>query len=382
MKFFIPRGFTFNHAESEQFDLSKLKPLTTNQLLILSQVTQRFAPSGIELVRFTNSGTEANTMALGAAVAFTGRKTILTFSNGYHGGTLTFHSPPSKTNVNLPHDFVVAPFNDIEGTRQILSSIPKDTLAAIIVEPVQGSGGCIVGTKYFLQFLNEEAHRLGALFIVDEVMTSRLSYHGYSAELGLRPDLVTIGKWVGGGMTFGAFGGRKDGVVMCMFDPRGGVLSHSGTFNNNIVTMAAGCAGMDIYTKEEVKRLNALGEDLKSSIEALIKKHGISEHKPSNKTESNELESPFTGQADEPSETRDESPRMSISGKGSMLAIHFSGESGNSLLALFWHHMLENGIYLAPRGFMALNMELKQKHVDAFVAATEEFVVKFKQALV
>jgi glutamate-1-semialdehyde 2,1-aminomutase len=146
--------------------------------------------------------------------------------------------------------------------------------------------------------------------------------------------------------------------------------------------MAAGCVGMDIYTKEEVTRLNALGECLKSSIEAVIKKHSIAESKPSTDTEMEELESPFTGRAQEPNEMPDQNPRMSISGKGSMLAIHFSGESGNSLLALFWHHMLDNGIYLAARGFMALNLELNQKHVDAFVAATDAFVVKFRQALV
>jgi glutamate-1-semialdehyde 2,1-aminomutase len=213
-------------------------------LLTLSQVTQRFSPSGVELIRFTNSGTEANTMALAAAVAFTNRNKILAFSNGYHGGTLTFHSGPSRRpSVNLPHDFIVAPFNDITETKTIISKLPKDTLAAIIVEPIQGNGGCIVGTKQFLHFLNQEAHRLGALFIVDEVMTSRLSYHGYSHELGLRPDLITLGKWIGGGMTFGAFGGRKVGGVMSMFDPRNGVLSHSGTFNNNAVTMAAGLWG-------------------------------------------------------------------------------------------------------------------------------------------
>jgi len=163
-------------------------------------------------------------------------------------------------------------------------------------------------------------------------------------------------------MTFGAFGGPKSGGIMRMFDPRSGVLSHSGTFNNNIVTMAAGIAGMDIYTKEEVERLNALGEKLKTSIEAVIKKHGISTPEPSTSTETQSL--------------------MSISGKGSMLAIHFSGEQAKSLLKLFWHYMLKNSIYVAPRGFMALNLELTQQHVDAFVVATELFILKYKHFFV
>jgi glutamate-1-semialdehyde 2,1-aminomutase len=333
-------------------------------------------------------------MALAGAVAFTGRKKVLVFRNGYHGGTLSFPSTLSEINVNLPHDFVIAPYNDIEGTRSVLSTLPKESLAAILVEPIQGSGGCIVGNKDFLQYLNRTAHQLGALFIVDEVMTSRLSYWGLSSELGLQPDLITLGKWVGGGMTFGAFGGRRDGGIMGMFDPRNGVLSHSGTFNNNIVTMAAGCAGMDIYTEDEVVRLSALGETLKSSVESVFEKHGITGPKKEVRCpKKNEDESPFTG-------TQSSSPQtgisveslslpengkgnvgMWISGQGSMLNIHFSGESEKSLRGLFWHHMLENGIYLAQRGFIALNLELTEAYVEKFVLAVEGFVGKYRGAL-
>jgi glutamate-1-semialdehyde 2,1-aminomutase len=332
-------------------------------------------------------------MAIAAAVAFTNRKKVLAFTNAYHGGTLSFPHPISPTNVNLPHDFILAPYNDIQETRSIIAGLPRDSLAAIIVEPVQGSGGCIIGKKEFLQYLNTTAHSLGALFIVDEVMTSRLAYRGLSSELGLKPDLVTLGKWVGGGMTFGAFGGRRDGP-MAMFDPRGGVLSHSGTFNNNITTMAAGCAGLDIYTEDEVLRLNALGEALKAGIEKTLSKYELA---PPVKKEpcpiKNELESPFTGtQSQYPdkeisveslslAEKKDGATSMWVTGHGSMVAIHFAGESENSLLALFWHHMLDNGIYLAQRGFVALNLELTEKHVEKFVAAVDGFVGKYRQAL-
>jgi glutamate-1-semialdehyde 2,1-aminomutase len=330
-------------------------------------------------------------MAIAGAIAFTGRKKILAFKNAYHGGTLSFPATLSATNVNLPHDLILAPYNDITGTESIISSLPKDSLAAIIVEAVQGSGGCIVGTKEFLQFLNTTAHKLGALFIVDEVMTSRLSYHGYSSELGLNPDLVTLGKWVGGGMTFGAFGGRRDGGVMSMFDPRKGILSHAGTFNNNVITMAAGCAGIDIYNEDAVKRLNSLGESLKSGLEAILAKHGIKQQvKKSPCPQKNELESPFTGtQSERPSNgitveslSLEEKSGMWISGKGSMLCVHFSGESENSLKALFWHHMLDHGIYLAPRGFMGLNIELKEEHITKFLEAADKFVGRYQQALV
>ncbi|KAH8687572.1 putative glutamate-1-semialdehyde 2,1-aminomutase [Tricladium varicosporioides] len=353
------------------------------------KVKKRFSPSGIELVRFTNSGTEANTMAIAAACAFTGRKKIVVFSNGYHGGTLYFPHNLSHVNVNLPHEFVICPYNDIEGTKKLIASLPKNSLAAIMVELIQGSGGCIIGTNEFLHYLNKAAHALGALFLVDEVMTSRLAYHGLSHSLGLKPDLVSLGKWIGGGMSFGAFGGRKDRGVMSMFDPRNGVLSHSGTFNNNIVTMAAGCAGMDIYNENQVRTLNSLGEKLKTGVEHILLKYGISpqqngisKKKGVSDTEKLELESPFTGLSISSEKETEKKAKMWISGQGSMLCVHFSGESEKSLKGLFWHHMLENGIYVAPRGFMGLNLELEEIHIEQYIEAVEKFVGRHKGALI
>ncbi|CAG8982338.1 hypothetical protein HYALB_00005340 [Hymenoscyphus albidus] len=321
------------------------------------KVTKRFSPSGLEVVRFTNSGTEANTMALAAAKVATGRSQILAFKNGYHGGTIYFPTSQHTANVNLPHSFVLAPYNDIPATREIIAQIPKGSLAAIIVEPLQGSGGSIPGTKEFLLYLNRTAHQLGALFIVDEVMTSRLSYHGLSHSLGLTPDLVTLGKWVAGGMTFGAFGGRREGGIMSLFDPRNNILSHSGTFNNNIITMAAGCVGMDIYNEEQLQRLNKLGETLKSSVTSTLEKHGITV-------------------------TEGAKPKMYVTGLGSMLGIHFSGAQEKMLGTLFWHHMLECGIYFAARGYIALNIELDTRHIEKFVEGVESFIGSYKGCLV
>ncbi|KAL2072921.1 hypothetical protein VTL71DRAFT_10245 [Oculimacula yallundae] len=351
------------------------------------KVTQRFSPSGIELVRFTNSGTEANTMALAAATAFTKRKKILVFKNGYHGGTLSFPESLSPVNTNLPHDFVIAPYNDIEGTTSVLSFIPPGSLAAIIVEGIQGSGGCVVGDPRFLHFLNTTAKALGALFIMDEVMTSRLAYNGLSASLGLNPDLVTLGKWVGGGMTFGAFGGRKD--VMSMFDPRIGVLGHSGTFNNNAITMAAGCCGLDMYTEAEVNRLNALGDELRQNIKDLLVEYGIRVLKAGSRSipltaEKSELECPFFGiipSGKRVSSSQLQKNSMGVTGQGSMLAIHLYGPSENTLKSLLWHHMLDHGIYIAQRGFIALNLELNMEHVAKFTEATRDFIVKYQDAL-
>ena len=330
-------------------------------------------------------------MAIATAVAFTRRKKILVFKNGYHGGTLYFSSTLAEINTNLPHEFVIAPYNDIKRTQSIISKLPGESLAGILVEPIQGSAGCIVGDPKFLHYLNTTAHELGALFIVDEVMTSRLSYNGLSAALDLTPDLVTLGKWVGGGMTFGAFGGRKNGP-MEMFDPRKGVLSHSGTFNNNVITMAAGCAGMKIYTDAEIQRLNDLGKKLKTGVESILSKNNISRTKPDQSLSLQiDLESLSNGPSPliiEPEgfdfqslTLSEEDPGMWISGQGSMLCIHFSGESKNNLQPLFWHHLIENGIYIAQRGFIALNLELKDNHVETFLKVFEEFVLKYKRVL-
>jgi glutamate-1-semialdehyde 2,1-aminomutase len=331
-------------------------------------------------------------MAIATALAFTGRQKVLVFSNGYHGGTLSFPASHSTTqlSVNLPHDFIIAPYNSISGTKAILDTIPAETLAAILVEPVQGSGGCIPGSQEFLQYLETSARTLGAIFIVDEVMTSRLAASGLSSELGLTPDLITLGKWVGGGMTFGAFGGRKD--IMSLYDPRNSRLTHSGTFNNNIVTMAAGVAGIDIFNDVQVARLNALGDKLRSGIQDVLERNriGARKFKPLC-PERFELESPFTGTTASPpssshsnaSKDKDKtlSPRMSVTGYGSMLCVHFDGDSEKSLRALFWHHMLEEDIYLAPRGFIALNMEIGEADVEKFVAAVERFIGKYRGAL-
>lgn len=236
-------------------------------------VCERFTPT-MELVRFTNSGTEANMMAIATAIAWTGRNKILVFRGGYHGATLAFRVPPKLSatkSVNLPHEWVVGTYNDIAQTEQVLSALSPESLAAILVEPMLGNAGAIPGSLPFLQFLRSYASSHGALLIFDEVMTSRLSYRGLGYKLGIKPDLMTLGKWVGGGMSFGAFGGRRD--IMEMYDPtKSGGLAHAGTFNNNVISMAAGCAGCKVLDEETTNRLNDLGELLKEMVTDAIEK--------------------------------------------------------------------------------------------------------------
>lgn len=201
----------------------------TREVVFAEAVTKRF---DLDLVRFTNSGTEANMMALVAARCFIKRKKIMPMEGGYHGGTLYFTHGASP--VNAPFDCVLAHFNDIGKTRALIAQYADD-LAAVILEPMLGGGGCLPATPEFLAMLREETARRGVVLIFDEVMSSRLHPNGLSAQYGIQPDLKTLGKYIGGGMSFGAFGGKR--AIMEQFDPsRPNALPHAGTFNNNTLT--------------------------------------------------------------------------------------------------------------------------------------------------
>ena len=218
----------------------------------------------MELVRFTNSGTEANLMALALALHHTGRREILTFKGGYHGGVLAFGGgQPSP--VTVPHAFVLGDYNDTDATRALIRE-HADTLGAILVEPMLGSGGCIAGSREFLLMLREEATTAGALLIFDEIMTSRLGPQGVGGLEQITPELMTVGKYLAGGMSFGAFGGRRD--LMSAYDPtRAGSLFHAGTFNNNVLSMSAGIAGLSrVLTDEALTALNARGDRLRNDL--------------------------------------------------------------------------------------------------------------------
>ncbi len=262
-------------------------------------------------------------------------------------------------------------YNDVEGTEALVRSLPPDSLAAIVVEPMQGSGGCYAGTLDFLQCLRRLADETGALLVFDEVMTSRLGYHGLGAQTGVTPDLMTLGKWVGGGMSFGAFGGRRD--IMALYDPRSpGSLEHPGTFNNNVFTMTAGVVGCGLLTPDKVDALNNLGDSMRRQIEAVLEKRGILGVLPTSPILDDNMHS-----ADHPQHP----PKMFVKGVGSLMAIHFAGPDRDLLQGLFYHHMLARGIYMAQRGFIALNIMLTEEHVAQFVQAVEAFCDTFESAL-
>src|SRR6201998_1516356 len=161
----------------------------------------------IELVRFTNSGTEANLMAVSAARAITGRPKILVFTGGYHGGVFYFRGHGSP--LNAPFEYLLGQYNDLQSVEALVRP-HRAELAAIRVEPMQGTTGCVPAERSFLAGLRALANDTGPLLIFDEVMTSRLAPGGLQQAHGIRADLTTLGKYVGGGMSFGAFGGRGD----------------------------------------------------------------------------------------------------------------------------------------------------------------------------
>jgi glutamate-1-semialdehyde 2,1-aminomutase len=316
-----------------------------HETVLARAICERF-PS-IELVRFCNSGTEANLYALSLACAVTGKPSVLVFEGAYHGGVFLFADGGSP--LNAPFRFVVGRYNDAAEARELVVR-HRDELAAVLVEPLQGSAGVIPAEREFLQALREATSEHDVLLVLDEVMTSRLSTGGLQQVHGITPDLTTLGKYVGGGLAFGAFGGRTD--LMSRFDPsQPGAFPHAGTFNNAVLTMAAGAAGLTrVYTADEVARLNGLGDRLRDRLNAFADEHHLA----------------FTA-----------------TGYGSMVGLHFTRgpirrsadiPAAPELRALLHLHMLERGYSYARRGFVALSLPLTEDDVDGFAAAVEDFL--------
>ena len=330
-----------------------------DEALLAQAITIRF--ESIDLVRFTNSGTEATLMALAAAKVFTQRHKILVFSGGYHGGAFSFKSGVSSP-VNAPHSYLIACYNSLESVRELVEQPENaDDIAAIIVEPMIGSGGAIPASRDFLQGLREIADERGAVLIFDEVMTSRL-YEGSGVQGVLparsRPDLVTLGKWIGGGISFGAFGGKRE--IMEMFDPRkgGDSLAHAGTFNNNVLTMAAGRVGLEeVFTPEKARELHERGERLRKELNGVGGGRTL----------------------------------MKWTGLGSIMNVTFTttpigqikcpedfGEVVAGLGDLLHLFLLDRGYYMARRGFVSLSLALTDEDLTGFVDAVREFVEEHK----
>ena len=309
------------------------------EIELAEMVCERF--ESIEQVRFTNSGTEANLMAIGTALHHTGGTAVGVFDHAYHGGVLGFgdlegpHHP-----LNVPHEFRVARFDDVGGLDALFGDGSSDAhgLGCVLVEPVQGSGGCRPASVEFLRALRERCDDAGVVLVFDEVMTSRLAAGGAQERFGVRPDMTTLGKYLGGGFSFGAFGGRRD--IMSAFDRRGGGrLTQAGTFNNNIASMSAAVATLrHELSPERVTAVNERGDRLREGLDQLFAGSDVD---------------------------------VWVTGLGSMLNVH---SSDDRLLDLLFHHLLDDGVYIARRGFIALSVEIGDGHCERLLASASDWI--------
>ncbi|WP_242355170.1 MULTISPECIES: glutamate-1-semialdehyde 2,1-aminomutase [Anaeromyxobacter] len=293
----------------------------------------------IEKMRFCSSGTEATTAAIRVARGFTGRDDILKFEGCYHGagdpllvkagsGVETLGLPDSPgVPADLAKHTLTLPYNDLAAAERLFAE-RGDRLAGVIIEPVVGNMGVLVPRAGYLEGLLTLCRKHGALLIVDEVMTGfRVSSGGACGLFGLRPDLVTFGKVIGGGLPVGAFGGRAD--VMDRVAPAGPIYQ-AGTLSGNPMAMAAGTATLRLMTPAAYEKLENLAAKLADGLRARAAAAKVP---------------------------------VQVNRVGSMLTVFFSEKpvfdaasarlSSTKRFGAFFHRMLEGGAYLPPSQFEA-----------------------------
>jgi glutamate-1-semialdehyde 2,1-aminomutase len=310
---------------------------------LASLMCERF---DLDLVRFANSGSEANLMAMTAARMYTGRTKIMVMYGGYHGGLMYFGAGPAAWNVPFP--IVVGRFNDLDACKALIAEHASD-LAAVLVEPLLGSAGCVPADPAFLRGIAHAARTVGAVAIMDEVMSSRLGPKGLSVQCGVESDLKTYGKYIAGGFSFGAFGGTAD--VMGIFDSTHAAhVPHAGTFNNNITSMAAGIEVLaNVYTADVAAAFTDRGDELRENIALVLARYPLA---------------------------------LCVSGSGTMMAIHAraqrptDGESAadkdHALQEMLFLGLLRRGIYIAPRGMINLSLPLTDDQLADFIDALDD----------
>jgi glutamate-1-semialdehyde 2,1-aminomutase len=338
-------------------------PGPTEHEIRLAEMIVRRVPA-VESLRFTNSGTEATMNAVRLARAFTDRPKLAKFEGAFHGthdwvmvsvsgDTKSWgnrHRPkPVAWSAGIPpavlKHTVVLPWNDPEACEEILVK-EASSIAAVIVDPYMCNAGLLPPVDGFLPRLREVTERHGMLLIFDEVISFRTAWGGAQERLGIRPDLTTFGKIIGGGLPVGAFGGRRD--IMSFYDPRkgGARISQGGTFNANPVTMAAGVATLNALTPEAYARLDAIGERLRGGVSRLL------------------------------AATR---RRGQVSGVGSLFWLHWTTEAltdyrsakakDPEMAQRVFMGMLNEGILMTQRGLGACSLAMGDEEVDRFVNA-------------
>ncbi len=333
----------------------------THAEIYLAEKISEIVPT-MEMVRLVNSGTEATMSALRLARAATKRDSILKFEGCYHGhadsllvsagsGAATFGVPSSPgVTAKTAEDTLTLPFNDIDAVDELFTRKGMQ-IAAIIVEPVAGNMGCVLPKPGFLEGLRRVCDTYGSILIFDEVMTGfRVALGGAQAHYGIKPDLTTLGKIIGGGLPVGAYGGRRD--LMQQISPSGPVYQ-AGTLSGNPLATAAGLAMMKVITEEGFyETLDWRTQRLTDGISNALQEAGV----------------PHLG-------TR----------VGSMFGLFFTDQptvenfeqAGNCDMNRFnkWFHgMLQGGVFLAPSGYEAgfLSSAHTEELIDATIATAKE----------
>ena len=314
----------------------------------------------LEMVRLVNSGTEAVMSAIRAVRGFTGRAKIIKFAGCYHGHSdgLLVAAGSGAATLGVPNsagvtpaqvaDTVVANFNDLEGTRQLIRQLDSE-LAAVIIEPLAGNMGLVEPQSGFLEMLREETQNSGALLIFDEVMSGfRVSAAGYQQLCGVTPDLVTLGKIIGGGLPVGAYGGRKE--IMQQIAPSGPVYQ-AGTLSGNPLAVTAGLATLHQLDDALYQRLETLGQRLENGLREII----------------NEKQIP-----------------AQLHRVGSMWTLFFTAnpvidyasaaQSDTERFGKYFHAMLDRGIYLPPSQFESafISAAHTEEDIDQTINAARE----------
>jgi glutamate-1-semialdehyde 2,1-aminomutase len=333
----------------------------------LAKILVELVPS-VQKLRFCSSGTEAVMYALRLAKAYTGRDKVAKFEGGFHGAheSVQFsfgvgldyseNLDPIPTSAGIPaswaEDVIVLPFNDQKAAEDLIRRHHQD-LAAVIIEPIMGSGGVIPATREFLSSLRAITEEYGIVLIFDEIMSLRTAPGGVQAQCGILPDLTTMGKIISGGLPLAAFGGRED--IMALLDPRGKdpLIPHSGTFNGTVLAAVAGAAAMSHLTPETYTRLNDLAASIAQGMERLFKGLNI----------------PGT-----------------VTVGGSLFNVHFTDREITTFRDVltgdmdkrsrFFFGMLHRGVFLASRGMGCISTPMTEAEVAAFLEAAEATLIE------
>jgi len=329
--------------------------------ITIAELITDMVPS-IEKVRMVNSGTEATMSAIRLARGYTSRDKIIKFEGCYHGhgdsfliaagsGAMTMGVPNSPgVTDGVAKDTLTAPFNNLEAVEELVNNNP-DEIAAIILEPVPGNMGCIIPKKNFLEGLRKLCDEKGIVLIFDEVMTGfRLSKAGAQEVFGVKPDITTLGKIIGGGMPVGAYGGKRE--IMDFVSPDGPVYQ-AGTLSGNPVAMAAGHAMLktlndnpDIYTDLEANTARIV-----AGMKGTLKELGLN---------------------------------YTMTHLGSMYSLFFTDQEvfdfesaktcDTELFGKYFRGLLDEGVYIAPSQFETLfvSTEIKGDVVDHIISANHK----------